>query len=86
MNISENQWNEFKSLLIGIDAKLNKLVDRWEQELLTPKEVCELLKISRDTYQRYVTAGILKQTRLSEFGKVYVKRSEIISKIQEGQI
>lgn len=64
------------------------LTDAAQKELLTPAEVCEMLKIGRTTYQRYVDKGVFDQVRLDKEnnGKVYVKRSEILRLIDQGKL
>lgn len=84
ITISVQQFNELKSLLVEVRDKVSKLADAAEKELLTPKEICEILKISRDTYQRYVTQGIITQIAVGK-GK-RVKRSEIDRLIAEGTV
>lgn len=75
-------------MLIDIQTKVTKLLEDKENELLTPNEVCKMLKISRNTYQRYVDKEIFEQIQINKGnnGKVYVKRSEIERLIQEGRL
>lgn len=73
------EWTETKAL---VQSTLNtlKILTRGEQkELLTPKEVCALLKIGRTTFDRYVRNGTLETVRINKvkYSKVYVKRSEV---------
>lgn len=51
---------------IEIKEKVSVLVSESENELLTPAEVCKMLKISRNTYQRYVEAGVFEQLRINK--------------------
>lgn len=83
-----NEYNEIKSLLVDIHNKVTALTDAAHNELLTPAEVCKMLKIGRTTYQRYVDNGIFEQVRIdkSRSGKVYVRRSEIQRLIDEGKL
>lgn len=78
------EYNELKSLLVDIRAKVTQLADAAHKELLTPAEVCKMLKIGRTTYQRHVTNGIFDQVRIG--GKVYVQRCEITRLIDEGKL
>lgn len=78
------EYHEIKSLLIEINNKVSQLMTDWEKELLTPAEVCTMLKIGRTTYQRYVANGVFSQTRIN--GKVYVRRSDIMTLIGEGKL
>lgn len=86
--MSPNEYNELKSLLIDIRNKVAMLTEAAQKELLTPVEVCKMLKIGRTTYQRYVDKGIFDQVRLDKEGngKVYVKRSEISRLIDDGKL
>lgn len=82
------EYIEIKGLLVEIRDMLAVLVKAAQKELLTPGEVCEMLKIGRTTYQRYVDRGVFEQIRLAKDsnGKVYVKRSEIEKLIDEGKL
>lgn len=85
--ISLNNYIELKSIILQVREMVSKLVDQAGQELLTPKEVCEILKIGRSTYQRYVDAGIFEQIHIgNNNSRVYVKRVEIERLIDEGKI
>ena len=85
--ISLKEYKELKSIVLDIREMVSKLVDQSVQELLTPKEVCEILKIGRSTYQRYADAGIFKQIQIgNNNSRVYVKRLEIERLIDEGKI
>ena len=39
------EWNETKGMIKNLCEKVSKITDKEEKELLTPKEVCEMLKI-----------------------------------------
>ena len=66
---------------------LKKIAASAEKELLTPAEVCELLKISRDTFQRYAGKKLFNLIKLDGKGSgVRVKRSEINALIEEGKV
>lgn len=91
MEITPRQFNEIKSLLLDIQEEMSKIYQRIdekkEKEMLTPNEVCRILKIGRSTYQRYVEAGIIHQIHIgSNNNRVYVKRSEFERLIDEGRI
>lgn len=87
-NISINEWYELKSILLEVKENLSKLVDEAGKELLTPNDVCKMLKISRNTYQNYVNDKAFEQIRIgkSKNSRVFVKRSEIERLIDEGKI
>jgi len=86
--MTDNQYNELKSLLYEILDNVSKITDKVGNELMTPSEVCELRKFSRSTYRRLVQKGIISQIRTVPGinTKVYVKRSEIERLIEEGKI
>lgn len=88
ITVPSREWNELKSLMLEIREKVSMLVSESENELLTPSEVCTILKISRNTYQRYVEAGIFEQIRIDKNKKsrVFIKRSDINKRIEEGRV
>lgn len=53
-------------------------------ELLTPQDVCKILKISRTTFETYKNDGIFPCYNLK--GRVYVKASELLSIIDGNKI
>jgi len=73
---------QFKELCAKLDAISDKLDKSIPVELLTSKDVMELLQISRNTYNRLREEGILKVYALK--GKLYSKRSEILTAINDG--
>ncbi|MDR0575627.1 MAG: helix-turn-helix domain-containing protein [Tannerella sp.] len=85
--ISENEWDELKSMVIDIRDKVSVLVSEKQKEFLTPREVCRDLHICRSTYRRHVEAGRLRQVRIGEKGsRVYVRRSDIENLKKDGKI
>lgn len=84
MDITEKNWNELKSMVLEIRESVSKLVDEAGKELLTPNEICKMLKISRNTFQNYINRNVFEYSKVE--GKVYVKRSEIERLIDEGKI
>jgi hypothetical protein len=89
--MDDTRYNELKSIMLDTNEKISKvysiLTDEAGKKLLTPKEVCGILKIGRSTYQRYVDAGIIEQIHIgNNNSRVYVKRSEIERLIDEGKI
>lgn len=84
ITISMKEWNKTQSMLIDIQEKVTKLLKDKENELLTPNEICKMLKIGRNTYQRYVNNGVIEQKKIK--GKAYVLRSEIERLIDEGSL
>lgn len=80
-----HEWNETKGMITDLCERVKTLTDREEKELLTPKEVCEILKIGRTTYQRYITNGTLEPVRVNraKYSKVYVRRADLEKLINE---
>jgi len=88
ITIPVQEWNEQKAMIKSLCEKIGKLTDKEEKELLTPKEVCEMLKIGRTTYQRYVLNGTLEPVSVNKkkYSKVYVRRSAIETLMREGTV
>lgn len=88
ITISIKEWNKAQSMLIDIQEKVTKLLQEKEKELLTPSEVCQILKISRNTYQRYIRKNVFAQIQPDKGNnsKVYVRRSEIERLIEAGKL
>ena len=84
MEITEKDWNELKGMVLEIREGVSKLVAEAGKELLTPNEICKMLKISRNTFQNYINKKVFEYSKVE--GKVYVKRSEIERLIDEGII
>ncbi|WP_455639337.1 helix-turn-helix domain-containing protein [Parabacteroides sp.] len=85
--VSLKEYNELKSIMLDIKEMVSTLVNQDRQELLTPKEVCKILKIGRSTYQRYVDAGVLEQIQIGKNNsRAYVKRLELERLIDEGKL
>lgn len=85
ITVSVEEWNETKDMIKNLCNEVEKLTMKKEKELLTPKEVCEILKIGRTTFQRYITGGILEPIKVnnSKYSKMYVRRSDIQKIIDE---
>lgn len=83
-----NQYNKLFSKLLEMDERQKRIEEKLDadisKELLTPKEVQEILKIGKTTYQRYVDDKVFTQIKI--VGKAYVERAEIERLIEEGKI
>lgn len=88
ITIPASEWNETRSLLIDLNNKVNNLVSSSQKEMLTPKDVCQMLKIGRVTYERYVREGIITPVKISQkkYSKVLIKRGDIDNLIANGII
>ena len=74
-----SEWSEVKTQLANIGKSLIALQGKNKSEYLTPKEVCELLKCSRNTYQSYITKGILEPIKVKsdKYSKLLFKRTDV---------
>jgi predicted site-specific integrase-resolvase len=88
ITVTVQEWNETKGMIKNICDAMSKLTAQEEKELLTPNEVCAMLKIGRTTYQRYVASGVLEPIKVNrqKYSKAYVKRSDIERLINEGKV
>ena len=50
-----------------------------EDDVLTPQDVCKILKICRSTFDRRTKAGQLKVVR--HYRKIYVLRSDLLAQL-----
>jgi len=82
------EWNEAKGMIKNLCEKVSRLTDKEEKELLTPNEVCEMLKIGRTTFQRYVANGVLEPVKVNrkKYTKTYIKRSDIEALTNAGKL
>ncbi|SNA76270.1 hypothetical protein DK150_370074 [Flavobacterium psychrophilum] len=74
-----SEWSEVKTQLANIGKSLLALQGKSKSEYLTPKEVCELLKCSRNTYQSYINKGILEPIKVKsdKYSKLLFKRVDV---------
>lgn len=84
-----NEEGLFSEVLIRL-IELNDRLKSQEEVYLSPGQVCEMLSISKSTFDRYIRDGVLKKYFLRGTGsktkkKVYVKRSDVLSLFQEGE-
>lgn len=88
ISIPVTEWHNLLSMVIEIRDKVTTLTSEAEKELLTPTEVCKRLKISRNTYQRYVDEKVFGQIRISKKSnsRVFVRRYEIERLIEAGKL
>ena len=83
-----NEWNETLRLIKDISQQVKELTNREQKELLTPREACEILKISRTTYERYINDGTLEAHQVSQkkYSKRLIKRSHLEELIRKGLV
>lgn len=74
-----NEWEEMKSNLVSIAKSLHEMKNVGQKEMLTPKEVMEMLKCSRNTFQSYVDKGFFGVIKMKseKYSKVLVKRADV---------
>lgn len=79
VQVPQSEWNELKSQLQTISKSLLEIRGKDKAEFLTPKEVCELLKCSRNTFQSYIDKGFLEPIRMKsqKYSKLLVKRADV---------
>lgn len=79
VTIPANDWNRINSKLDFIATELLAIKEKNSKEFLTPKEVCQKLKCSRNTYQNYVDSGKLKPLEVKRgiYKKILFRNADI---------
>ncbi len=79
LTVPLTEWNDLKNQLTNISKSLIALQSKDKSEYLTPKQVCELMQVSRNTYQKYIDIGILNpiQVKSEKYSKVLIKRIDV---------
>lgn len=82
-----NEWREITATVKAMSQKVDSLINQRNKELLTPKEVCEMLKIGRTTFDRYVSEGLITVERISKkkYSKVLIRRTELEAGLKDGR-
>lgn len=83
ISVPTAEWNETKAMIQGINQMLTSLTNKPNKELLSPKEVCEMLKIGRSTFERLKNSGEMKTIRTQGARKIYVERVEVERLLQD---
>jgi response regulator of citrate/malate metabolism len=88
LTVPLNEWNELKALIKDTSNQIRELTGREQKELLTPKEVCQMLKIGRSTFERYMNDGVFEVVKVNKqkYSKNYVKRSHLEELIKNGAV
>lgn len=68
-------YKDLKEAIYSVLHEIKEEQDAKEEKMYTPTEFAERHNISKPTIQRWVKAGILKQTRYG--GKVFYKDSDL---------
>ena len=77
VTVSKSEWDKLLNTMDVLNDKISKLVTKHDKELLTKKEVMQLLKIGRTTLDRYIDEGILSEVKLDKGKRGYIKYSQI---------
>lgn len=77
ITVPANEWNETRAKINGISEMLSTLTNKPNKELLSPKEVCSMLKIGRSTFERLKNSGQMKVIRTNGARKIYIERVEV---------
>lgn len=88
LTVPLTEWNEQKALIKEMSEQVRALTSKEQKELLTPSEVCAILKISRSTYERYINDGVIEIHKVSKkkYSKNLIKRSHIEDLIKNGKV
>jgi len=86
ITVSAQEWNETKDMIKSISNKINEMTTPATKELLTPKEVCAILKCGRSTFENLKGSGAFPVQRTPGTRKVYVLRSDLEKAISTGSI
>ncbi|GEM54253.1 hypothetical protein B0A58_12965 [Flavobacterium branchiophilum NBRC 15030 = ATCC 35035] len=84
VQVPQSEWNDLKKQMQTISKSLLELNGKNKAEFLTPKECCELLKCSRNTFQSYIDKGFLEPIKMKseKYSKILVKRVDVDFLIQ----
>lgn len=84
VQVPQSEWNDLKNQMQTISKSLLELNTKNKAEFLTPKECCELLKCSRNTFQNYIDKGLLEPIKVKseKYSKIIVKRIDVDFLIQ----
>jgi hypothetical protein len=84
VQVPQSEWNDLKNQMQTISKSLLELNGKNKAEFLTPKECCELLKCSRNTFQSYIDKGFLEPIKVKseKYSKILVKRVDVDFLIQ----
>lgn len=88
VTIGLDEWNKLTATVSQMAESVKQMTAKEDKELLTPREVCERLKIGRSTYERYKANGILEVTRVNrrKYSKNYVSRAHLEKLINDGVV
>lgn len=77
ITVPANEWQETKAMIKSLCEKVEEMTTQGRKELLTPNEVCKILKIGRNTFERLKNNGDLPVQRTKGARKIYVTREDL---------
>jgi hypothetical protein len=79
ITVTLQEWKDLQNRLESIDKSLIEIKGKGKSEFITPNEVCELLKCSRNTYLSYVQSGFFQPIKMKseKYSKLLFKRVDI---------
>jgi hypothetical protein len=79
ITIPLTEWTDLKTQMQDIAKSLLEIKGKEKSEFLAPKEVCELLRISRNTYRNYIDTGLLIPIKMNskKYGRTLIRRVDI---------
>lgn len=85
ITVPMQEWNETRAMIKDLSKTVAGMANKEEKELLTPKEVCEMLKIGRTTFQRYLANGDLEPVRINKkkYSRIYIRRTDITRLLEQ---
>ena len=86
LTVSAQEWNETKEMIKNISLLVTEMSNIPQKDLLTPKEVCAILKCGRSTFENLKGSGAFPVQRTPGTRKVYVLRSDLEKAISTGSI
>ncbi|MFR9652996.1 MAG: helix-turn-helix domain-containing protein, partial [Rikenellaceae bacterium] len=75
VSIPIEEWNETRAIIKQTNEMLAQMQTSKGDEFMTPKEVCETLKIGKCTFYSYVSKGKIKTSKLDK--KLLIKRADL---------
>lgn len=88
ITVPVDEWNEQRTLLHKVANQIQTLIHKEQKELLTVREVCEMLKIGRTTFERYMANGVFEVVKIdkTKYTKNYVRREHLEELIRDGVV
>ncbi|MFR9531021.1 MAG: helix-turn-helix domain-containing protein [Rikenellaceae bacterium] len=84
VSIPIEEWNETRAIIKQTNEMLAQMKADKGDEFMTPKEVCDTLKIGKCTFYSYVNKGKIKTSKLDK--KLLIKRADLYEAIENGTL